>query len=54
MPIELTSNIQNDSMSNDLPQWQKDIIDRNLQAIADNPLRLHSIESLLDELDHEI
>jgi hypothetical protein len=36
-----------------LPQWQKDIIDKNLKEIADNPQCLRPIEELLEELDRE-
>jgi len=37
----------------ELPQWQKDIIDRDLKEIADNPGCLRPIDELLAELDKE-
>lgn len=42
-----------DSIEGDLPQWQKDIIDKNLKEIADNLQCLRPIQELLDELDKE-
>jgi hypothetical protein len=58
IPIDEWNGIRNkypdvESIEGDLPQWQKDIIDRNLQAIADNPQRLRPIEELFRELDKE-
>jgi len=58
IPIDEWNGIRNkypdvESIEGDLPQWQKDIIDRNLQAIADNPERLRPIEELFRELDKE-
>ena len=58
IPIAEWNNIRNqhpdiDSMAGDLPQWQKDIIDKNLKEIADHPERLHPIEKLFSELDRE-
>ncbi len=37
----------------DLPQWQKDVIDKDLKEIADNPQYLRPISELFDELDKE-
>ena len=37
----------------ELPQWQKDIIDNDLQEIADNPDCLRPIDQLFEELDNE-
>jgi len=34
-----------------LPQWQKALVDKRLQAIADNPTRLRPIEELYEELE---
>ena len=39
-----------ESIENGLPQWQKDIIDKNLKEIEDNPACLRPIEYLLEEL----
>jgi hypothetical protein len=36
-----------------LPQWQKDVLDKRLQAIADNPSRLRPVEELYEALDAE-
>ncbi len=38
----------------DLPQWEKELIDARLNAISKNPERLKSGESLLKELKREI
>ncbi|HMG66472.1 MAG TPA: hypothetical protein VK588_02265 [Chitinophagaceae bacterium] len=58
IPIEEWNGIRNkypdvEAIEGDLPQWQKDIIDKSLQAIADHPERLHPIEELFRELDNE-
>jgi hypothetical protein len=37
----------------ELPQWQKNIIDQRLNAIADNPASLKPFEDLFKELDKE-
>jgi hypothetical protein len=47
------SMLQFDAIESDLPQWQKDIIDKNLQEIAEHPERLRPIEELFSELDKE-
>jgi len=36
-----------------LPQWQKDMLDKRLQAIADNPSILRPVEELYEALDAE-
>jgi hypothetical protein len=38
---------------NDLPQWQKDILDLRLVDL-DNPLKIKPIQGLYDILDQEI
>ncbi len=38
----------------DLSQWEKELIDKRLDAIARNPERLQPIESLLTELRRKI
>ena len=38
----------------DLPQWQKDMIDRRLKAIEDEPESIMDIAGLFYELDKEI
>ena len=42
-----------DDVNGDLPDWQKQIIDQRLQAIAGDPNRLRPIEELFEELDNE-
>jgi hypothetical protein len=37
----------------ELPQWQKNIIDNRLQMIADNPGALKPVNELFTELDKE-
>ena len=58
IPIEEWNNIRHeypgiDAIESDLPQWQKDIIDKNLKEIADNPQCLRPIEELFKELDND-
>ena len=58
IPIDEWNGIKNkypdlDTIEGELPQWQKDIIDSRLQAIADNPACLRPIEELYDELNNE-
>lgn len=43
-----------ESLENNLPQWEKDLIDDRLEIIAKNPERLKPIEALLDELKRTI
>ncbi|WP_310560152.1 addiction module protein [Flavobacterium sp.] len=59
VPIEDWTLIKNnypdiENLEQDLPQWEKDLIDRRLEAIAENPERLKPIESLLEELKRKI
>jgi len=58
IPIEEWKRIKNkypdvDDLDGDLPDWQKQIIDQRLQAIAGDPNRLRPIEELFEELDNE-
>jgi hypothetical protein len=39
-----------DNLGNELPQWQKDLIDERLQVIAANPQRIKPIEELFHTL----
>ena len=41
------------SLSHELPQWQKDLIDERLAAIAANPKRIKPIEDLFYKLNKE-
>jgi hypothetical protein len=43
-----------EDLEQDLPQWQKDLIDNRLDAIAKNPERLKPIEGLFEELKRKI
>jgi hypothetical protein len=43
-----------ENLEQDLPQWEKDLIDSRLEAIAINPERLKPIEGLLEELKRKI
>jgi hypothetical protein len=42
------------NLSKELPQWQKDIIDTRLDAIAKDPQRLKPIENLFEALDKDL
>lgn len=59
IPIEDWENIKKsypniENLEQDLPQWEKDLIDSRLEAIAKNPERLKPIEGLLKELKRKI
>ena len=43
-----------ETLEQELPQWEKDLIDERLEAIEKNPERLQPIESLLEELKRKI
>lgn len=43
-----------DSLDEELPLWEKDFIDKRLDAIAKNPERLQPIETLFEELKRKI
>lgn len=58
IPIEDWENIKKsypsiEKVDEDLPQWQKDIIDMRL-ADLNNPDKFKSIEHLFDVLDEEV
>lgn len=53
LPIEDWLLLKKNIPEDELPQWQKDIIDQRLKAIAENPLSLRPIEELYEELDAE-
>ena len=42
-----------DDLDGTLPEWQKQLIDQRLEAIAQNPDRLRPIDELFDELDKD-
>jgi hypothetical protein len=39
-----------EDITTEMPQWEKDLIDQRLDAIAQNPQRIQSGDALLDEL----
>ena len=41
-------------MNPDIPQWQKDMLDKRMKAIEEYPDSIKDIESLFEELDKEI
>lgn len=43
-----------ENLDQDLPQWEKYLIDNRLEAIAKNPERLKPIEGLFEELRRKI
>ena len=43
-----------ESLEQELPQWEKDLIDNRLSAIEKNPNRLKPIIGLMEELKRKI
>lgn len=43
-----------ESIDQDLLQWEKDLIDSRLEAIAKNPKRLRPISELFEKLNRKI
>ncbi len=43
-----------ETLEQELPQWEKDLINQRLEAIAKNPERLQPIENLFEELKRKI
>ncbi len=43
-----------DELNNQLPEWQKKVLDLRLQTIADNPDSLRPISELFDTLDRDV
>jgi hypothetical protein len=43
-----------ETIDHDLPQWEKELIDSRLEAIAKNPKRLRPISELFEELNRKI
>ena len=59
VPIEDWTLIKNnypdiESLEQELPQWEKDLIDNRLSAIEKNPNRLKPIIDLIEELKRKI
>ena len=42
-----------DEIKDDLPQWQKDIIDERMLLLKQHPEQVTSLEDFLTELDKE-
>ena len=58
IPLEDWTMIKNnypdiETIDQDLPQWEKDLIDNRLNSIANNPQRLRPINELLEELNRK-
>ncbi len=43
-----------ETVGQDLPQWEKDLIDNRLSLIQTNPERLRPVNELFDELNRKI
>jgi hypothetical protein len=43
-----------ENISNDIPDWQKEILTERLAAIAKNPERVKPIQGLFDALDKKV
>lgn len=43
-----------ENLDDDLPQWEKELIDKRLDAIANNPERLKPGKNLLKELKRKV
>ncbi len=59
IPIDDWKKIKNkypdvDDIDGDIPQWQKDMIDKRLKVIEDNPDSVQDIEGLFEELDKDM
>lgn len=59
IPMEDWENIKKsypdiEETSNDIPDWQKEIISERLESIAKNPKRIKPIQGLFDALDKKV
>jgi hypothetical protein len=43
-----------EEISNDIPDWQKEIISERLESMAKNPKRIKPIQGLFDVLDKKV
>lgn len=43
-----------DNLDADIPQWQKQLLDKRLEAIAKNPNSIKPIDELFNELDSDL
>jgi putative addiction module component (TIGR02574 family) len=53
LPIDDWNSIKDNMPVEELPQWQKDIIDRRLMMIKQNPDSLIPLEDFMAEMDKE-
>jgi hypothetical protein len=59
IPMEDWENIKKsypdiEEISNDIPDWQKEIISERLESMAKNPKRIKPIQGLFDVLDKKV
>jgi hypothetical protein len=59
IPMEDWENIKKsypdiEEISNDIPDWQKEIISERLESMAKNPKRIKPIQGLFDALDKKV
>ena len=59
LPMEDWTLIKNnypdiETVGQDLPQWERDLIDKRLNGIQANPKRLRPINELFEELNRKI
>jgi len=59
IPIEDWENIKMkypdiDKINQDIPQWQKDLLDKRLEDYKNNPDKFKPIDELFDALDQDI
>jgi hypothetical protein len=43
-----------DNLDADIPEWQKQLLDNRLEAIAKNPNSIKPIDGLFEELDSDL
>jgi hypothetical protein len=43
-----------EEVTNDIPDWQKEILSERIEAIAKNPERVKPIKGLFDTLDKKV
>jgi hypothetical protein len=58
IPIDDWNQIRKDypaimNMEEELPQWQKDLIDQRMMLLKQHPEQVTSLEDFLDELDKD-
>jgi len=59
IPMEDWENIKKsypdiEEISNDIPDWQKEIISERLESMSKNPKRIKPIQGLFDVLDKKV